>query len=127
MDVEDFEHRFGLKACCITGVNVAKGVARFIGMDAEDIKGANGMPDTNLGAKRKAAIKALKKYDLVFLHINGTDILSHDRNRSGKANMIENTIGIAVIIFCCSGSMPTIGVSRWVANMNAAFSKGSTK
>ena len=88
-DVESLEDRFGLKGCCVAGVNVAKGVARFLGMDAVDVKGATGMPDTNLGAKRKATIKALKKYDFVFLHINGTDILSHDRDRSGKADFIE--------------------------------------
>lgn len=87
-DVESFEDRFGLKGCCVAGVNVAKGVARYLGMDAMDVKGATGRPDTNLGAKRKAVIKALRKYDLVFLHINGTDILSHDRDRTGKADFI---------------------------------------
>ena len=87
-DVESFEDRFGLKGCCVAGVNVAKGVARYLGMDAVDVKGATGRPDTDIGAKGKAVIKALKKYDLVFLHINGTDILSHDRDRTGKAELI---------------------------------------
>jgi 2,3-bisphosphoglycerate-independent phosphoglycerate mutase len=88
-EVEGFEERFGLRGCCVAGVSVAKGVARFLGMDVIDVKGATGMPDTNLGNKRKAAEKALKKHDFVFLHINGTDILAHDRNRSGKAEFIE--------------------------------------
>lgn len=89
-DVESFEDRFGLKGCCVAGVNVAKGVARFLGMDVMEVKGATGKPDTDLAAKRKATIRALKKHDFVFLHINGTDILSHNRNRSGKAGMIED-------------------------------------
>ena len=88
-DIEGFEDRFSLRGCCVAGVNVAKGVAMFLGMDVIEVKGATGKPDTDLGAKRKAAIKALKKYDFIFLHINGTDILAHDRDRSGKADFIE--------------------------------------
>ncbi len=89
-DVKSFEDRFGLKGACITGANVTKGVARFLGMDVPDVKGATGMPDTNLKNKRKATIRALDKHDFVFLHINGTDILAHDRDRTGKAEMIGN-------------------------------------
>lgn len=88
-DVESFEERFGLKACCVAGVNVAKGVARFLGMDVIEVKGATGRPDTNLKNKMKETVQALKRYGFVFLHINGTDVLSHDRDRSGKAEFIE--------------------------------------
>jgi 2,3-bisphosphoglycerate-independent phosphoglycerate mutase len=88
-DVESFEERFGLKACCVAGVNVAKGVARFLGIDVIEVKGATGRPDTNLKNKMKETVKALKKYDFVFLHINGTDVLAHDKDRSGKAEFIE--------------------------------------
>jgi 2,3-bisphosphoglycerate-independent phosphoglycerate mutase len=85
-DVESFRERFGLSASIIAGVNVAKGVGRFLGMDVPDVKGATGKPDTDLKAKRKAA---MKKHGFVFLHINGTDIYSHDRDREGKARFIE--------------------------------------
>lgn len=88
-ETEGFEDRFGLSGCCVAGVNVAKGVARFLGMEFMEVKGATGMPDTNLASKREAAVKALKKHDFVFLHINGTDVLAHDRNRAGKAEFIE--------------------------------------
>ncbi len=88
-ETKGFEEMFGLRGCCVAGVNVAKGVARFLGMDVIEVKGATGMPDTNLASKREATVKALKKYDFIFLHINGTDILAHDRNRSGKAEFIE--------------------------------------
>lgn len=87
-DTKSFEERFGLNGACVAGVNVAKGVARYLGMDVMEVKGATGMPNTDLGEKRKAALKALKKHDLVFLHINGTDILSHDRDRAGKEGFI---------------------------------------
>jgi len=88
-ETEGFEDRFGLSGCCVAGVNVARGVARFLDMDVMEVKGATGRPDTDLASKRRATAKALKKYDFVFLHINGTDTLAHDRNRSGKAVFIE--------------------------------------
>jgi 2,3-bisphosphoglycerate-independent phosphoglycerate mutase len=89
-DIESFQDRFGMKGCCIAGVNVAKGVARFLDMAVIEVKGATGGPDTNLSGKGKAVLDAIRKYDFVFLHINGTDILAHNRDRRGKANMIED-------------------------------------
>jgi len=88
-DVESFRERFRLKGCCIAGIPIARGVARFLGMDVLEIRGANGMPDTNLDGKFEAVAKALKKYDFVFLHINGTDILSHDAKPVEKQRFIE--------------------------------------
>ena len=84
-----FESRFSLKPCCIAGIAIAKGVARYLGIDIIEVKGANGMPDTNLEEKASEAEKALKKYGLVFLHINGTDILSHDKRPEQKRLFIE--------------------------------------
>lgn len=88
-DVGGFQKRFKLKGCCIAGIPIAKGVARFLGMDVIEVEGANGMPDTNLDGKFEAVRGALKKYDFIFLHINGTDILSHDAKPLEKKNFIE--------------------------------------
>ena len=87
--VKSFKERFGLSACCIAGINIAKGVAKFLGIDIIPVKGATGMPDTNLEGKFKAVEKALKKYDFVWLHINGTDICSHNRQPEKKKEFIE--------------------------------------
>jgi len=84
-----FQNRFGMSACCIAGIAITKGVARFLGMDVIEVKGATGLPNTNLEGKAEATEKALKKYDLVFLHINGTDILSHDRRPEEKRSFLE--------------------------------------
>ena len=88
-----FNDRFGLNAVCIAGIPVAFGVARFLGMDTIHVAGANGMPDTNLKGKTDAVLRVLKdkkkKHDFIFLHINGTDILAHDRKREQKKKLIE--------------------------------------
>ena len=88
-DVKSFKDRFGLRGCCVAGVPIAKGVSRFLGMDVIEVHGANGMPNTNLEGKFKAVEKALERYDLVFLHINAPDILSHEAKRLEKQKYIE--------------------------------------
>jgi 2,3-bisphosphoglycerate-independent phosphoglycerate mutase len=87
--VSSFEKRFGLRACCIAGIPIAKGVARFLGMDVIEVSGATGDPQTNLDNKTRAVIHALKTYSFIFLHINGADILSHSAKRKQKKEFIE--------------------------------------
>lgn len=84
-----FQDSFGLKGCCIAGIPIAKGVSKFLNIDFIEVPRATGMPDTNLSGKTKAVIEALKKYDFVWLHINGADTLSHDKKREEKARFIE--------------------------------------
>jgi 2,3-bisphosphoglycerate-independent phosphoglycerate mutase len=87
--VESFKKRYGMNSCCIAGIPIVKGVASFLGMDIITVHGATGYPDTNLQAKFQEAFESLQRYDFVLLHINGTDILSHDAKREEKAKFIE--------------------------------------
>ncbi|MCK4336204.1 MAG: 2,3-bisphosphoglycerate-independent phosphoglycerate mutase [Candidatus Aenigmarchaeota archaeon] len=88
-EIETFEKKYGMSSCCIAGIPVVKGVASFLGMDIITVPGATGYPDTNLEGKFRETFKSLQKYDFVWLHINGTDILSHDKKREEKAKFIE--------------------------------------
>ncbi|MCK5022902.1 MAG: 2,3-bisphosphoglycerate-independent phosphoglycerate mutase [Candidatus Aenigmarchaeota archaeon] len=89
VDIQTFKDKYGMNSCCVAGIPIVKGVASFLGMDLITVHGANGYPDTNLEGKFREATEALQKYDFVWLHINGTDILSHDKKRKEKAEMIE--------------------------------------
>lgn len=87
--IERFEEKYGLSAVCVAGGPLYKGVARYLGMDAVEVKGATATIDTNLEEKVKATEASLKKYDFVFLHIKGCDIMGHDGNADGKKKFIE--------------------------------------
>ena len=87
--VPSFRKRFGLKACCIAGGALYKGVAKSLGMEIVKSKGATGDIKTNLKEKFLTIKKALKKYDFVFLHIKATDTLGEDGNFFGKKSFIE--------------------------------------
>ena len=87
--LESFEKRHGMKACCIAGAGMYKGIGSILGMDVLKVKGATGLPNTDVKAKINAAIKALRKYDFVFVHIKPTDSLGEDGNIQGKKDFIE--------------------------------------
>ena len=87
--VERFEKRFGIRGAAIAAVDLVKGLAMLIGFDLIDVPGATGFIDTNYRGKGSAAIQALDKYDLVFIHIEAPDEAGHSGNAAMKKKAIE--------------------------------------
>jgi len=87
--IPSFFERYKLKAACIAGGSMYKGVARSLGMEIVDVVGATGTPETNLAGKFKTALQLSSSYDFVFVHIKGTDVFSHDGDYQGKKRFIE--------------------------------------
>lgn len=87
--VESFRERYGLKACCIAGAGLYKGIARHLGMNVINVEGATGTKSTDVEAKIKAAKAMLKRYDFIFVHVKGTDLYGHDGDAGGKKAFIE--------------------------------------
>ena len=84
-----FRKKYRLRAACIAGGGLYKGIGKILGMDLIKVKGATGFSDTNLKGKILAAKKNLKKYDFIFLHIKAADNLAEDGNFRGKKEFIE--------------------------------------
>jgi len=87
--LEPFSERYGLKAAIIAGGALYKGVCKAAGFDVIEVEGATGTVNTNLQGKMEAALKALQSYDLVLIHVKGTDTASHDKNPVMKVKMIK--------------------------------------
>jgi 2,3-bisphosphoglycerate-independent phosphoglycerate mutase len=87
--MDSFEKRFGIKGAAITAVDLVRGLSKLIGFDLIEVPGATGFFDTNYQGKGSAAIEALKKYDLVFVHIEAPDEASHEGNAEMKKKAIE--------------------------------------
>jgi len=87
--MESFEKRFGIKGAAITAVDLVRGLSKLIGFDLIDVPGATGFVDTNYQGKASAAIEALDKYDLVFVHIEAPDEASHNGSVEMKKKAIE--------------------------------------
>ncbi|MDT8303326.1 MAG: cofactor-independent phosphoglycerate mutase [Sedimentisphaerales bacterium] len=87
--MEHFEKRFGLKGVTVTAVDLVKGLSKLIGFDVVDVPGATGFIDTNYQGKASAAIEALRKYDIVFIHIEAPDEAAHSGNAEMKKKAVE--------------------------------------
>ena len=93
-----FEEKYGLRACCIAGGGLYKGIGAFLGMDLISVEGANALPDSNILNKFVTARKALEEYDFVFTHVKATDSLAEDGNAEGKKAFIEKCDEAAEIL-----------------------------
>ncbi len=87
--VPGFKERFNFSGCCIAGGGLYKGVASFLGMEVLDVPGATALPDSDIEAKFRTAIKSLALYDFVFVHVKAADSLAEDGNFKGKRDFIE--------------------------------------
>jgi 2,3-bisphosphoglycerate-independent phosphoglycerate mutase len=88
-EILSLEKVFGIKAVCVAAVSLIRGVCKVAGMDLIDVKGATGTPQTDYMAKARAAVKALKEHDFVFLHVKATDVAGHDGNFKLKVEIVE--------------------------------------
>jgi 2,3-bisphosphoglycerate-independent phosphoglycerate mutase len=88
--LEPFQERFRLKGAVISAVNLVRGIGRIIGWEVIDVPGATGYSDTDYAAKGRYAIDALNRADLVLVHIEAPDEMSHEGDLKAKIRAIEN-------------------------------------
>ena len=85
-----FQKAYGLNAAMTSAVDLLKGLAKMAGMDILDIKGlTDGMDNDNAG-QAEGALAALKKHDLVVIHIEAPDEAGHGGHAAEKVRAIED-------------------------------------
>jgi 2,3-bisphosphoglycerate-independent phosphoglycerate mutase len=84
-----FESRFHVRGAMITAVDLLRGLAALVGWDRIEVDGATGYLDTNYAGKGQAAVEALKKYDVVCVHVEATDEASHEGRVEEKIQALE--------------------------------------
>ncbi|MFA5839633.1 MAG: cofactor-independent phosphoglycerate mutase [Candidatus Margulisiibacteriota bacterium] len=85
-----FKKQFGKSGAIITAVGLLKGIGKIIGLEVIKVPGATGYLDTNYVGKAKAALRALKKHDVVFVHVEAPDEAGHEGNIKHKIKAIED-------------------------------------
>ena len=88
--VPAFREKYDLRGALISAVDLAKGLGLSAGFDIIDVKGATGYIDTNYIGKANAALKALKKYDIVYVHVEAPDEAGHNGDLKTKIKAIED-------------------------------------
>jgi 2,3-bisphosphoglycerate-independent phosphoglycerate mutase len=85
-----FHQVYGLSAAMTSGVDLLRGLAKMAGMTVLNIKGVTDAADSNNAAQVKGALEALKKHDLVIIHIEAPDEAGHEGYIDEKVKAIEN-------------------------------------
>jgi 2,3-bisphosphoglycerate-independent phosphoglycerate mutase len=88
--IRSLRQRHGVSGAVISAVDVINGLGRALGMEVIRVPGATGYIDTNYEGKADAALEALKRHDFVYVHIEGTDEVSHEKNLEKKLQAIED-------------------------------------
>lgn len=87
--VKSIKDKFNLKAACIAGVPLIKGICKALGFTVINVEGATGGLNSNLMAKAKATVENTESFDLIVINVKGTDVASHDGLVEEKIKMIE--------------------------------------
>lgn len=88
--IESFRKKFKKSAAVITAVHLLKGLGSILGMEVVNVPGATGFLDTNYEGKAKAALRMIKKHDVVFVHVEAPDECGHMGDVKGKIRAIED-------------------------------------
>jgi 2,3-bisphosphoglycerate-independent phosphoglycerate mutase len=84
-----FAERFGKGGAVITAVDLLRGLGTALGLDVIEVPGATGWLDSNFRGKAEAALKALKKRDFVYVHLEATDEAGHKGDAAAKVKAVE--------------------------------------
>ncbi|MFC1571338.1 cofactor-independent phosphoglycerate mutase [Candidatus Margulisiibacteriota bacterium] len=85
-----FRKKYGLKGAVITAVHLLKGLGKILGFEIINVPGATGYLDTNYKGKANYALRALKKNDIVFVHVEAPDEAGHEGDVKKKIRAIED-------------------------------------
>jgi 2,3-bisphosphoglycerate-independent phosphoglycerate mutase len=85
-----FSDKYGLTGAVISAVDLIKGIGIYAGLRPIYVEGATGYLNTNYLGKANAALRALGKFDFVFLHVEAPDEAGHSGNYKEKIEAIEN-------------------------------------
>lgn len=88
--IQTFVDRFGVSGAMISAVDLLKGIAANIGFEDIRVPGATGWIDTNYAGKAAACIEALKRHDIVCVHVESPDEAGHAGRADYKIQAIED-------------------------------------
>ncbi|MDD5093429.1 MAG: cofactor-independent phosphoglycerate mutase [Dehalococcoidia bacterium] len=88
-DFPSFKQRFGVSATLTSGVGLLTGLAQLANIDILEIPGVTDNIDNDYAAQGEGALHALKKHDLVFVHVEAPDESGHEGLIDEKIKSIE--------------------------------------
>lgn len=90
MQVPTLMEEYGISGAMISAVDLLKGLGKLRGMEVIEVPGATGWIDTNYEGKSEAALDALVRHDLVYVHVEAPDEAGHSGYLDKKIRAIED-------------------------------------
>lgn len=85
-----FRDKYGMNGALVSAVDLTKGLGIYAGFEILKVPGITGYLDTNYRGKTDATINALKRVDIVYLHVEAPDEAGHSGNYRDKVRAIED-------------------------------------
>ena len=87
--LDNLLHHLNIKAALVTGDCTILGLGRLLKHTVLTQAAFTALADTDISGKIQVGLEALDRHDLVFIHLKGADICSHDCNPRGKLEFLE--------------------------------------
>jgi len=87
--IDNFTKKYNINGSAVVEVGLIKGIARYLGLELIDTKGATGGMDTSPGSLAGATVKALSSSDFVLTNMKAPDLGGHDGDYKMKIEAIE--------------------------------------
>ena len=116
--IQPFPEKYGMKAACVAGVGMIKGICGVCGLDVIDLPSdCTGGCGSNFVSKAKVAMETLKEYDFILMNVKAPDVCGHDGDPKLKCSVIRRLDEMAgyfkdnfrddmVIVFTADHSTP---------------------
>jgi 2,3-bisphosphoglycerate-independent phosphoglycerate mutase len=85
-----FKEKYALDGALVSAVDLMKGIGINAGFKILEVPGITGYLDTNYAGKTDAALKALERVDITYIHVEAPDEAGHSGNCSDKIRALED-------------------------------------
>lgn len=85
-----FRERYSIEGALVSAVDLTRGLGIYAGFEILQVPGITGYLDTNYEGKAMASLEALKKVDIVYIHVEAPDEAGHSGNYKDKLKAIED-------------------------------------
>jgi len=96
LNIPSFREKYALEGALVSAVDLMRGLGINAGFEILQVPGITGYLDTNYVGKAEAALKALKKVDIVYIHVEAPDEAGHSGNVADKIRAIEDFDSLVV-------------------------------
>ncbi len=96
LNIPTFKEKYNLEGALVSAVDLMRGLGINAGFEILQVPGITGYIDTNYIGKAKAALDALNRVDIVYIHVEAPDEAGHSGNYRHKIKAIEDIDSLVV-------------------------------